>query len=85
MTTPPTLANTSPTCSRPARSGSPWLEKRNDVSDRVWCLENDVEEDEHEANFPGLSAPTSVQENADEPSDWDAEDIRETWLQNVGT
>ena len=56
----------------------------NDVSDFVWCLENRVNTSVHNYNFPGISAPSSASESATEPSDWDADDIRDTWLQNVG-
>lgn len=56
----------------------------NDVSDFVWCLENRVNTSVHNYNFPGISAPSSASESATKPSDWDADDIRDTWLQNVG-
>lgn len=58
--------------------------KRNDVSDFVWCLENRVNEDVHDDHFPGISAPKSAHESATEPDDWDADDIRSTWILNVG-
>ncbi len=58
--------------------------KRNDVSDFVWCLENRVSEIVHNSNFPGIGAPDNATEGASEPSDWDADDIRRTWIQNVG-
>ncbi|MDE2752771.1 MAG: hypothetical protein OXI83_09370 [Gemmatimonadota bacterium] len=58
--------------------------KRNDVSDFVWCLENRVNEIVHNSNFPGISAPDNPTEGASEPSDWDADDVRRTWIQNVG-
>ena len=61
------------------------LKKRNDVSDFVWCLENRVNEDVHNANFPGIAAPQRVRESASEPSDWSAADIRATWRKNVGS
>lgn len=56
---------------------------RNDVSDFVWCLENRVDADVHDAHFPGITAPGSVSERATEPSDWNADDIRLTWLLNL--
>ena len=56
---------------------------RNDVSDFVWCLENRVNEDVHDDNFPGITAPYSVSERATEPDDWDDDDIRSTWLLNL--
>ena len=59
--------------------------KRNDVSDFVWCLENRVNKDVHDANFPGITAPKRVRESASEPSDWSATDIRATWRKNVGS
>lgn len=57
---------------------------RNDVSDLVWCLENRVNSTVHKANFPGIAAPSDATEYATEPDDWDADDIRSTWLKNVG-
>lgn len=57
---------------------------RNDVSDFVWCLENRVDEDVHDDHFPGIDAPNSVSESATKPDDWDADDIRSTWIKNVG-
>ena len=56
----------------------------NDVSDLVWCLENRVDDDVHDDNFPGISAPSDATEAATEPDEWDADDIRSTWLLNVG-
>ena len=61
------------------------FEKRDDVADFVWCLENRVNKDVHNANFPGLGAPKRVRESASEPSDWSATDIRATWRKNVGS
>lgn len=58
--------------------------KRNDVSDFVWCLENRVNAIVHNSNFPGISAPDKPTEGASEPSGWNADDIRRTWIQNVG-
>ena len=59
--------------------------KRNDVTDYVWCLENRVNADVHEDHFPnGPSAPGFVSRNADEPDDYDEDEIRATWIQNVG-
>ena len=57
---------------------------RDDASDIVWCLENAPDSTVHNANFPGITAPVRVSEDADEPDDWDAEDIRSTWLLNLG-
>lgn len=58
--------------------------KRDDTADFVWCLENRVDVDVHEDHFPSLSAPSNPKEYASEPADWDADDIRSTWLRNVG-
>ena len=56
-----------------------------DVTDFVWCLENRVDEEEHEDAFPeGPAAPGSVSESASEPGEWDPDDIRSTWHKNVG-
>ncbi len=57
--------------------------KRNDVSDFVWCLENRVNSTLHRRIFPGITPPRYVREKAREPSDWDANEIRSTWLQNL--
>lgn len=56
---------------------------RNDVSDFVWCLENRVNSSVHRRVFPGISPPSFVFEGATEPSDWDPDDIRSTWLLNL--
>jgi len=58
----------------------PWR-KRNNVSDFVWCMENRINSSVHNDHFPGLTAPT--QQSASRGSDWDADDIRSTWLQNL--
>lgn len=53
----------------------------------VWCLENRVDRAVHRSKFPGAPAPwspTSLSERAREPSNWNADDIRSTWLQNLG-
>lgn len=63
--------------------GGSWT-VRNDVSDFVWCLENRVNVTVHRDKFPGIIVPLYVDETADEPDDWDAADIRSTWLLNVG-
>ena len=57
---------------------------RDDVSDFVWCLENRVNTSVHNSKFPGLSAPKQVKEGATKPDDWDDDDIRSTWILNVG-
>ena len=57
--------------------------KRDDVADFVWCLENRVNENVHDENFPGLSSPNNVSESATEPSDWSPSDIRSTWLKSL--
>ncbi len=58
--------------------------KRNDTTDFVWCLENRVNSTVHDTHFPrGPSTPSSVTRTATNPSDWDAEKIRETWKQNI--
>lgn len=57
---------------------------RDTVFDFVWCLERRVDDDEHRRYFPSENPPSSVREGAAEPGDWDADDIRSTWIQNVG-
>lgn len=57
---------------------------RNDVTDFVWCLENRVDAVVHRANFSTWPLPSWVSERAREPSSWNADDIRSTWLKNVG-
>lgn len=58
--------------------------KRDDVTDFVWCLENRVNEAVHNQGFPGGNdAPDAVTESATEPSDWDADDVRAVWWKNV--
>ena len=56
---------------------------RNDVSDFVWCLENRIDRPTHWSVFPDIIPPGLVSEGATEPSDWDPEDIRSTWLLNL--
>ena len=58
-------------------------QKRDDVADFVWCLENSVDTVEHHAAFPDRDAPKNIRENAREPSDWNADSIRSTWLWNL--
>ncbi len=57
--------------------------KRTTVADFVWCLENRVNTAVHRKHFPGLLPPSAVSEGATEPSDWNANDIRSTWLLNL--
>lgn len=60
-----------------------WL-NRNDVSDFVWCLENRIDRNLHQQRFPGVSAASSVNENAAEPPPWNSDHVRTTWLKNAG-
>ena len=53
------------------------------MSDFVWCLENRVNATVHRQHFPGINPPRYVSEEATEPSDWNADDIRSTWLLNL--
>ncbi len=66
-------------------AGIPRWDDRDDVSDYVWCLEEAVNKDVHEDNFPGVTTPTKARDNAGRPSGWNANDIRRTWRKNVGT
>ncbi|MCE2398927.1 MAG: hypothetical protein J4F34_07845, partial [Gemmatimonadetes bacterium] len=66
----------------PRRGDDNW-EDRNDVSDFVWCLENRIDTPYHTSVFPGIETPHDVRETAREPSDWDADSIRSTWLWNL--
>ena len=59
-----------------------WL-ARNDVTDFVWCLENRINSAVHRSNF-AISVASGVSENAREPTNWNADHIRSTWLKNVG-
>lgn len=54
---------------------------RNEVSDFVWCLEDQVVGNLHTGNFPGTSVPWDA--DATRPN-WNLNDIRATWRQNVG-
>ena len=56
---------------------------RDDVSDFIWCLEEGVDADKHEEHFDDITTPTDQREYATEPGNHDAEDIRDTWLQNL--
>ena len=53
-----------------------------DVSDFVWCIEGDVNNDVHEDHFPNNGAPSSV--SASRSSSFNASDIRSTWTRTVG-
>jgi len=66
------------------RSCNPGHGSRDDVADIVWCMENRVVDSVHNKHFPGLKSPRSVSEGVTEPDDWDADDIRSTWIQHVG-
>ena len=67
------------------RRGLPHWIVRSDISDFVWCLENRVDSSVHERIFPGIGTPDSAREEATEPSDWNADSIRSTWLWNLDT
>ena len=69
---------------RPNGASGQWQD-RNDVSDFVWCLEEAVTANIHEQQFDDIPTPTAVREWAIEPNDHDDEDIRGTWIQNIGT
>lgn len=56
--------------------------KREDIAAFVWCMENRFDADLHRTHFPGLNQtrnPISTR-----PSNWDADDIRSTWIYNIG-
>lgn len=57
-----------------------WVD-RNDVSDFVWCLENQINNSLHQRHFPGVLIPND--QRATRGSGWNAGDIRSTWLQNL--
>ena len=59
-----------------------WI-PRNDVSDYVWCLEDEVNQTVHEDNFPGVSTPNNARDQAGRPTGWNANDIGRTWRKNV--
>ncbi len=61
----------------------PFSRPRETVADLVWCLERRVDEDVHEDSFPGLDVTTNPTEGASEPTSWNADNIRSTWLQNL--
>ena len=59
-------------------------DKRDDVTDFIWCLEGRVNKKLHEKHFPtGPAPPLNAKESATEPDDWNADHIRATWLLNV--
>jgi len=65
------------------QTGRPDWEKRNDVADFVWCLENRVDTALHDSTFPGIDPPHDSREDAREPSDWHPDSIRSTWKHNM--
>ena len=58
--------------------------KRDDTADFAWCLEKRVVKSVHDDHFPGLSAPSGVVGLGNTPDDWDPDDVRKVWIQNVG-
>lgn len=59
--------------------------ERNDVTDFVWCMEDRINANVHAERFPnGPSAPSSVSRSATNPSSFNADDVRDTWIQNIG-
>ena len=59
--------------------------KRTNVSNIVWCLENQIDKPVHEEVFPYIRTPVDVKHKAAEyePEDWDILDIRTVWLKNL--
>ncbi len=59
--------------------------KRTNVSNIVWCLENQIDKRVHEDVFPYVRTPVDVKHRATEyePDDWDILDIRTVWLKNL--
>ena len=59
--------------------------KRTNVSNIVWCLENQIDKPVHEDVFPYIRTPVDVKHKAKEyePEDWDILDIRTVWLKNL--
>ena len=59
--------------------------KRTNVSNIVWCLENQIDASVHEDVFPYIRTPVNVRNGAKEyePGDWDILDIRAVWLKNL--
>jgi len=59
--------------------------KRTNVSNIVWCLENQIDTQVHEVVFPYIGTPVGVKHKAKEyePEDWDILDIRTVWLKNL--
>ncbi len=56
--------------------------KREDIAAFVWCMENRFDADLHRRHFPGLNQtrnPISTRS-----SNWDSDDIRSTWVYNIG-
>ena len=56
----------------------------NAADQLVWCLENRVNLTVQNNEFPGRSDWDDAEEQASEPGSWDADDMRATWLQNIG-
>ncbi len=74
----PSVARAFKTCE--VKHGGTWYD-RNEVSDFVWCLENRIVTSMHNEHFPGITAPSD--QNATRGSGWNANDIRDTWIQNL--
>ncbi|MDE2980978.1 MAG: hypothetical protein OXU74_07255 [Gemmatimonadota bacterium] len=63
------------TCCMPSAQG-------DETSDFVWCLEGAVNDDLHDEHFPEAGNPPS-RVTVSRPSNWNRDDIRSTWMQNV--
>ena len=59
--------------------------KRTNVSNIVWCIENQIDASVHEDVFPYIRTPVDVKHKAKEyePEDRDLLDIRTVWLKNL--
>ena len=56
--------------------------KRDNIAAFVWCLESRFDANLHRYHFPSLNQQRNP--TATRPSNWDADDIRSTWIFNVG-
>ena len=55
---------------------------RDNIGAFVWCMEDRFDADVHQEHFPRLNQQRNPRSTR--PSHWDEDDIRTTWIKNIG-